>query len=283
MKTLPDHIHLRNGSSSLWISRSLDAQSALRLFTDPDALFSRPQCKLIKDQRKIKVGRVPLEMGGGLGRVYLKRYNAFSWRYRFVSLLVSSAALRSWAGAGILMGADFRTGKPVAAVECRSWGMLTKSFYIAEEIPSGSTVNGHWREKLKDLKGAEGFRQRRIFLGALAALFRSLHAMGIYHNDLKDANIFVCRDENILEGSFYLLDLEGIRRFRHLGERRRVKNLVQLNRTMGRMLSNTKKIYFLKIYLDGIFSDGTIKREWIRRIIKVSEREDRRSLRKTLG
>ena len=283
MKTLPDHIHLRNGSSSLWISRSLDAQSALRLFTDPDALFSRPQCKLIKDQRKIKVGRVPLEMGDGLGRVYLKRYNAFSWRYRFVSLLVSSAALRSWAGAGILMGANFRTGKPVAAVECRSWGMLTKSFYIAEEIPSGSTVDGHWREKLRDLRGAEGFRQRRVFLGALAALFRSLHGMGIYHNDLKDANIFVCQDENILEGYFYLLDLEGIRRFRHLAERRRVKNLVQLNRTMGRMLSNTEKIYFLKIYLGRVFSDGTIKREWIRRIIKVSEREDRRSLRKTLG
>ncbi len=137
--------------------------------------------------------------------------------------------------------------------------------------------------KLRDLKGAEGFRQRRIFLGALAALFRSLHEMGIYHNDLKDANIFVRRDENIQEGSFYLLDLEGIRRFRHLGERRRVKNLVQLNRTMGRMLSNTKKIYFLKTYLGEIFSDGTIKREWIRRIIKVSEREDRRSLRRTLG
>jgi len=283
VENLPDHIHLRNGSSSLWISRSLDAQSALRLFTEPDALFSHPQCKLIKDQRKIKVGRIPLEMGGTLGRIYLKRYNAFSWRYRFVSLFASSAALRSWVGAGILMGADFRTGKPVGAVECRSWGMLTKSFYIAEEIPSGSTVDGHWRDKLRDLRGAEGFRQRRIFLGALAALFRSLHEMGIYHNDLKDANIFVCQDEIIREGSFYLLDLEGIRKFRHLGDRRRVKNLVQLNRTMGRMLSNAKKIYFLKTYLGRIFSDGKIKREWIRRINKVSEREDKRSLRKTLG
>ena len=283
MKTLPDHIHLRNGSSSLWISRSFDAQLALRLFTDPDTLFSHPQCKLIKDQRKIKVGRVPLEMGDGLRRIFLKRYNAFSWRYRFVSLLVSSAAIRSWAGAGILMGADFRTGKPVAAVECRSWGMLTKSFYIAEEIPSGSTLDRHWREKLRELGGAEGFRQRRVFLAALAALFRSLHEMGIYHNDLKEANIFVCRDEDIQEASFYLLDLEGIRQFRHLGERRRVKNLVQLNRTMGRMLSNTNKVYFLKTYLGGIFSDGSLKREWIRRILKVSEREDKRSLRKTLG
>jgi len=249
----------------------------------PDALFSHPQCQLIKDQRKIKVGRVPLEMGGGLGHIYLKRYNAFSWRYRMVSLFVSSAALRSWVGAGILMGADFRTGEPVAAVECRSWGMLTKSFYIAEEIPSGSTVDGHWRERLMNLRGSEGFCQRRSFLGALAGLFRSLHEMGIYHNDLKDANIIVCSDDKNGEGSFYLLDLEGIRRFRHLGERRRVKNLVQLNRTMGRMLSNTKKIYFLKTYLGRIFSNGKIKREWIRRIIKVSERKDRRSLRKTLG
>jgi serine/threonine protein kinase len=181
------------------------------------------------------------------------------------------------------MGANFRTGKPVAAVECRSWGMLTKSFYIAEEIPSGSTVVSHWREKLRDLGGAEGFRHRRVFLAALAGLFRSLHEVGIYHNDLKEANIFVCRDEDIQEGSFHLLDLEGIRRFRHLGERRRVKNLVQLNRTMGRMLSNTKKIYFLKTYLGRIFSDGSLKREWIRRIIKVSEREDKRSLRKASG
>lgn len=283
MKTLPDHIHLRNGSSSLWISRSFDTQLALRLFADPDTLFSHPQCKLIKDQRKIRVGRVPLEMGDGRRRIFLKRYNAFSWRYRFVSLLVSSAAIRSWAGAGILMGANFRTGKPVAAVECRSWGMLTKSFYIAEEIPSGTTADGYWGEKLRDLGGAEGFRQRRVFLAALAALFRSLHEMGIYHNDLKGANIFVCHDEDIQEGSFYLLDLEGIRRFRHLGERRRIKNLVQLSRTMGRTLSNTKRIYFLKNYLGRIFFDGSLKREWIRRILKVSEREDKRSLRKTLG
>ena len=283
MKTLPNHILLKNGSSSLWISRSLDAQLAIRLFADPDALFAHPQCKLIKDQKKIKVGRIPMELGNGSSHIYLKRYNAFSCRYRFVSLLVSSAALRSWAGAGILTGADFRTGKPVAAVECRSWGMLTKSFYIAEEIPSGSTVDGHWRDELRDMKGAQGFRQRRIFLEALAALFRSLHEMGIYHNDLKGANIFVCRNEDIREGSFYLLDLERIRKFRHLSKRRRIKNLVQLNRTMERVMSNTKKIYFLKSYLGRVFSNEEIKREWIKRIIKMSEREDERSLRKTLG
>ena len=283
MKTLPDHIHLRNGSSSLWISRSFDTQLALRLFADPDTLFSHPQCKLIKDQRKIRVGRVPLEMGDGLRRIFLKRYNAFSCRYRLVSLLVSSAAVRSWAGAGILMGANFRTGKPVAAVECRSWGMLTKSFYIAEEIPSGSTLDEHWRDELRDMKGAQGCRQRRVFLAALAALFRSLHETGIYHNDLKGANIFVCRDEDIREGSFCLLDLERIRRFRHLSERRRIKNLVQLNRTTGRTMTNATKIYFLKAYLGRVFSDANIRRKWIKKIIKLSEREDKRSLRKTSG
>lgn len=283
MKTLPDHIHLKNGSSSLWISRSLDAQSALRLFSDPDTLFAHPQCKLIKDQKKIKVGRVPMELGNSSSHIYLKRYNAFSWRYRFVSLLVSSAALRSWSGAGILTGADIRTGKPLAAVECRSWGMLTKSFYIAEEIPGGSTVDVHWRDELRDMKGAQGFRQRRFFLEALASLFRSLHEMGIYHNDLKGANIFVCRVKDIRKGSFYLLDLERIRRFRYLSERRRIKNLVQLNRTTGRTMTNATKLYFLKVYLGRVFSDAKKKRDWAKRIIKVSEREDKRSLRKTMG
>lgn len=280
MQSYPKHLFVRRGSSSLWIAPELDGDPQLGLLADPDHLFSLSQCEIIKDQRKIKVGRVRVEIGGKMRGIYLKRYNVFSWRYKLGSLLTPSGAFRSWAGAGILLSAGFRTGQPLAAVECRSWGMLTKSFYLSEEIPRSKTADVYWREELTPLGGLDGFFRRRQFLARLAKLFRSLHALSIYHNDLKDANILVRSGNSDPEESFYLMDLEGIRKYRHLNRRRQIKNLVQLNRTMGKFLRQTEKLYWLKTYLGAVFFDRGAKRKWIRRVLKESARRDRRSLRK---
>jgi serine/threonine protein kinase len=274
-------VHLQTGSTSIWVSQDLRREAEIEPLANPDLLFSHPQCEIIKDQKKIKVGRIPLEIGGKVKAVYLKRYNAFSWRYRLGSLFVTSGARRSLAGANTLTRAGFLTGRPIAAVECRCWGMLTKSFYISEEVPGGKTVDLYWQEELIPVRGKEGFRRRRGFLKALALLFRFLHERNIYHNDLKDANILVCPGENRAGESFYLLDLEGIRSYRRLNRRRQVKNLVQLHRTMGRFLERNEGLYWLKVYLRDLFSDSGERRKWIGRILRESDRRDRRSRRKT--
>ncbi len=280
MKFLPNPATVKIGSSFLWINPELDEDPQIRLLADPDTLFSSPECEIVKDQRKIRVGRVPLTVGGKVRRIYLKRYNAFSWRYRLGSLFAPSAASRSWVGARVLLGAGFRTGEPLAAVECRSWGVLTKSFYLSEEIPGGETADTYWREELVPIQGSEGFFRRRNFFRGLAGLFRSLHERGIYHNDLKDANILVSSNDRSGTESFFLLDLEGIRQYRCLSSRRQVKNLVQLNRTMGRFLRRTEKLYWLREYLGDRFLDRKEKRKWISKILQGSARGDRRSLRK---
>ncbi len=264
----------------MWLPGHLHNDPNLSLLADPDRLLAMPQCEIVKDQKKIKVGRVPVEVGGEIRRVYLKRYNTFSWRYRLGSLFVRSGAFRSWLGAGILMNAGFHTAKPIAAVERRSWGMLTGSFYLSEEIPAARTVDDFWNQDLLPAGGVEGSRRRREFLNSLAKLFRSLHEIGIYHNDLKDANILFCSDNGQQGGSFYLLDLEGIRSYRRLSGRRRLKNLVQLNRTMGKYLRWPERLYLLKVYLGNSFFDRGEKRKWIQRVLRGSERGDRRSLRK---
>ncbi|MFQ5917483.1 MAG: lipopolysaccharide kinase InaA family protein [Candidatus Binatia bacterium] len=264
----------------MWLPRHLYNDPNLSLLADPDRLFDMPQCEIIKDQKKIRVGRVPVEFGGERRRVYLKRYNAFSWRYRLGSLFVQSGAFRSWLGAGILMNAGFHTAKPIAAVERRSWGMLTRSFYLSEEIPTARTVDDYWNQDLLPTGGVKGSRRRREFLNSLARLFRSLHETGIYHNDLKDANILFCSDKGNQDGSFYLLDLEGIGSYRNLSGRRRLKNLVQLNRTMGKYLRLSERLYLLKVYLGNAYFDRGVKRKWIQRVLRGSERGDRRSLKK---
>jgi len=273
-------IFLKVGGACMWISDHLCNDPNLSFLAEPDGLFAMPQCEIIKDQKKIKVGRVPLEVGGERKNIYLKRYNAFSWQYRLGSLFAPSGAFRSWLGAGILMNAGFNTAKPVAAVERRSWAMLTRSFYLSEEIPAARTVDSYWKENLLPIGGVGGVRRRRDFLNGLARLFRSLHGVGIYHNDLKDANIIFSSDNGKQDESFYLLDLEGIRRFRYLSRRRRLKNLVQLNRTMGNYLRSSEKLYGMKVYLGDTFFNRRKKRTWINKILEESDRRDRRSLKK---
>jgi len=281
VETFPDQVFLRKGSSSIWIASGFDGGSELDWLVNPDILFSLPGCEIVKDQQKIKVARAHVKLGGQIRQIYVKRYNAFSWRYRLFSVFGRSAAFRAWIGAEILRRAGFKTGSPIAAVECRSWWMLTKSFYISEAIPSAKTVDIYWTAEVATLGGREGFARRRSFLNALADLFRHLHEEGIYHNDLKDVNILVSDGDGRQEYSFFLLDLEGVRRYPRLKLRRRTKNLVQLNRTMRTKLRRSDRLYWLKAYLGKNYLDRELSEKWLKRILDESRRSDVRSVRKT--
>ena len=46
-----------------------------------------------------------------------------------------------------------------------------------------------WRETMSFQLTQEGVGSRRAFLTTLGSLFHTLHSQGVYHNDLKDANI----------------------------------------------------------------------------------------------
>ncbi len=265
----------RRGSLSLHVVRTLTKDLMRNLAADPDRLFDQPGCEIIKDQKKIKVARVNIEIQGNVKRVYLKRYNSFSWRYRFGSLFQESGALKSLNGAAILSESGIRTARPLAAVDSRSWGMLNRSFFLSEEIANGKTADAYWREELLTIKGKDGTQRRKRFLQGIGELFRCLHQQDVYHNDLKDANILVRPDFSAAGEHFYLLDLEGIRRYRKLNRRRQTKNLVQLNRTLGKYLRATEKLRFLESYLGPLFSNRIDKRDWVASVLRQSGRLDR--------
>jgi serine/threonine protein kinase len=269
----------RLGKSRIWADSSLLASVDPEILADPDQLFGRTDCKLFKDEQKVKVGRVVLDINGVSTGVYLKRYNSFSLRYRVASLVVVSRALKSFRGTEILSRAGISTATPLAVIEFRSGGMLDSSFFLSREVPLAKTVDAYWRENLTPLAGVERFRSRRKFLAALAALVVDLHERRIYHNDLKDANILVKDSSSGVR--FSLLDVEGVRRCWYLSRRRRVKNVVQLNRTLGKFLSRTGKLFFLNSYLRRRSNEKRTKRRWIVDILDATRSAIRRSLSKT--
>jgi hypothetical protein len=281
VKELPEFLCLTSGKRSIWIDRLLAETELLRLLNSPDRLLEQADCEIIKDQTKIKIGRLSLTIDGRRRTVYIKRYNAFSWRRRVASLLfVRSGGVAALRGGAILKTAGISVARPLAAVESRGYGSPQESFFISEEIDGGRTVDNYWVEELTAIPGPQGYRRRRIFLRGLAGLLSRLHEHKIYHNDLKDANI-VIRVAAPGGDGFFLLDLEGVRRCWYVSGRRRIKNLVQLNRTLGKFLSQTQKLFFLDAYLGSNVPTSQVRRRWIRHILDATARADRRFSYKT--
>jgi tRNA A-37 threonylcarbamoyl transferase component Bud32 len=264
----------KRGGTTIWISRVCADPAFVDALADADRLLEDAACDVIKDQKKIKVGRLALTIAGEQRSVYIKRYNAFSLRYRLLSAFSQSGALRSLRGAAVLAEIGVPTARPLAAIEMRVCGTLRASFFVSEEIAGGKTANAYWMATLRDFADCEGFKRRRAFLRQLAAMFRLLHAGGVYHNDLKEANIMVVEGGNDVSVKFFLLDLEGVRRYSSLSERRRVKNLIQIYRTLGTHLSRSQRSYFLKSYLGDSFGDRKLKRDLIEVVLRRARRVD---------
>lgn len=278
MPKFADFILRRRGRASIWIDPTLAIDSVIDKIADPDRLLQQSDCEIIKDQLKIKVGCVPMRLKNRQLRVYVKRYNAFSWRYRMGSVFAQSGAFRALSGAQVLAEAGVATARPIAAVEERQWRLLTRSFYLTEEIQESKISIRFWVEELAAIPGATGMRRRRAFLMVLSQLFARLHRENIYHNDLKDFNILVAPRNAGDQLELFLLDLEGVRRCGALSRRRRIKNLVQINRTLGKCLSRTQRARFLKSYLENLGSAAGQRKTWARDIEQASRALDRQKL-----
>jgi len=270
----PDFILHKTGNAAIWIDRRFADQHFVQRLADADTLFAEPRSSVVKDQKKIKVGRIKLQIAGAAHSLYIKRYNVFSLRYKLVSPLMRSGAFRALQGAAILRAANIPIATPIAAVENRRRGALVKSFFLSQEIVGGKTIDVYWRDELTKVGSREGRVSRRCFLEELAVLFATLHGRDIYHNDLKDANILAVPDHSNRPLRLFLLDLEGVRRYKSLSPTRRIKNLVQLNRTFGRSLRRVEKLIFVKKYLGPKFFQRQCKRKLIASVLIESRRLD---------
>src|SRR5262249_30166595 len=217
---------VRAGRLRVWLAPGVDPRVAIAPDADPDRLLTGPECRVVKLQRKVMVGRVATPAGS----LYVKRYNVHAWRIALGSIGRASPARQAFVAARVLTALGFGVPQVVAAVEDRRLGMLRRSFFLTREVAGALTADRYWAA----LEGAPAVERRR-FARRLGDLFRRLHAAGVYHNDLKDMNVLVRQG---LDGPDpVLLDLERVRIAGPVSRRRRIKNLVQLERTLGRAAS----------------------------------------------
>jgi len=259
---------VRRGPVRAWIAPGTALGEVIAPDADADVLLTRPDCRIVKLQRKVVVGRIATADGV----LWVKRYTVFAARVALASVGRASPAFGAWAGAAALAARGFATPEVVAAIEFRRAGMLVKSFFVTREVPDAETADRRWAEILADPVADRRRRHRRALARALGRLFGALHTAGVYHNDLKDVNVLVQGPPE--EPRLVLLDLERVRVQAAVPWRRRVKNLVQLDRTLGRAATRADRARFLDAYLEGR-RDRALRRRWAGAVRTSAAAKDR--------
>jgi hypothetical protein len=254
------------------VAPGIDLRIAVGPDGDPDRLLTHPRCRIVKFQPKVAVGAVE----SAIGPLYVKRYNRHAWRVVLGSLRRPSPAFTAFANARELVARGFAVPEVVAAVEFRYGGFCTRSFFVTRTVENADTADLHWQALRAQPDGPSRRRDRRGFALALGDLFRRLHAAGVYHNDLKDVNVLV-RGPSTSPG-WVLLDLERVQFRAALDPRRRTKNLVQLERTLGRAASRSDRLRFLRAYL-GPGADRAQRREWAGAVLGAADTKERQRQR----
>ncbi len=243
-----DDILVRDGKMKILLNVSYAYGEVLDSLSKVGNLLNGSQCAVIKDQKKVKVGHTSLRCKDVSAECYIKQYKAFSLRKKLEGIFLPSRISRAWEGARLLLARGIRTAEPIAAIEMRRFGLLQESYYVSKAIPE-SEISVHYFEKEFGAQSPNSVRRRREFVRALARFFRSLHQENIYHSDLKDYNILVSAGDGPNPYAFWLLDVECVGRFGPIGGRRRLKNLIQINKTLGEKMKLTDRLAFLKEYL----------------------------------
>ena len=209
------------------------------------------------------------------GAVVVKHHRLDTWRRWGDALLQGSPARRAWHGAQLLQAWGFPVPQPLAVVEKRVAGTVRESVYCCEGLLTQVPLDVYWRERQPHWP----LQQRRTFLRALAEFLRTFHAAGLYAGDMRDANLLV-EEQGDTHWKFYLVDLDRVVHHAPLGQRRRLKNLVQLERTLGRSARVSERLFFLYHYLGNPPPSRAQRRALLRRLVRLRERKDREYARR---
>lgn len=208
-----------------------------------DALMAAAEFRTVKNEAKTRAGLVAV----GERQIFIKRFETRSWADGLIERIRGSRAARSLTGAALLADAGFARPAPLAALKMRCAGSVRAGYLLSEALSVARTLSQFVDRRL----GAErrDFRWRREVSRRVAGEVRRLHESGLYSSDLQETNLMLDQGRDGLR--IYFVDLDGFRRLGRVSWRRRERNLIQLDRSVGRFLSRAERLRFLYDYLGG--------------------------------
>ena len=225
-----------------------------RLVERADELIAGAGFRALKAEGRTLAGVLEIP---GRAPVFLKRTRERSWTSGIAARGAGSRAARAIAGARILASAAIPHPEPLAAMDQISAGAVRTSFLISEALLEADSLS-RFALGPGEIKGRDARRRRRI-LAAVAREVRRMHDAGIYTRDLQETNVMVA-EGGADEFRIWFIDLEDFRRTGQVSRARRIRNLVHLDRSIGRFLCRAARLAFLYDYLGARPARGCARR-----------------------
>jgi len=233
-------------------------KSLASALADPEGLVGSPSARVFKRNPRSTVALVTVDDAS----LAVKIFNESRLDRRLLRWFVGSAARRVARSSDRLGTAGFSVPPLVAVLEQPAGLMRSRSCIVTMAVDDGRRADEAWRSLTRT--------QRMRFARQLAEYARRLHGNGFYPQDLRVDNLLVRSSDE--RWTFVLVDLDRVRQYRRLTWRRRRKNLVQIDRSLGRYARSTEKLCFLRQYC------GAVSHDELRRIVGeiriASQRKD---------
>jgi Lipopolysaccharide kinase (Kdo/WaaP) family len=237
-----------------------------------DELMASPDFRVLKSEARTRAGIIDLP---GAGPAFIKRVEVSSWSRGVYARLRGSSAARSLAGAAMLKAQGLAHPEPFAAMDLYQAAAIRASYLVSRALVNADSLS-RFMLGPGEIKGRNVHRRKQIS-DTVAAQIRRLHESGLYTRDLQETNIMVEDNE---QGGFnvYFIDLEDFRRAANVSWKRRITNLVHLDRSIGRFLCRAARLDFLYSYL-GHRPDRAAARKIVAEVKAAREAIDRRKRR----
>jgi tRNA A-37 threonylcarbamoyl transferase component Bud32 len=237
-----------------------------------DELMASPNFRVLKSEARTRAGFIEVP---GASPAFIKRVEVPSWSRGVFERIRGSRAARSLAGAAMLKAHGLAHPEPLAAMDLHQAGAIRASYLVSRALVNADSLS-RFMLGPGEIKGRNVHRRKQIS-DTVATQIRRLHESGLYTRDLQETNVMV---ENNEQGGFnvYFIDLEDFRRVAKVSWKRRILNLVHLDRSIGRFLCRAARLDFLYSYL-GHRPDRAAAREIVAEVKAAREAIDRRKRR----
>jgi hypothetical protein len=173
--------------------------------------------------------------------VLVKRFDLRGIAHRIKYLPREPRGKRAWAASLTLDAAAVSTPQAVGFVSVTRSGLPLRSYAIHHFLEDAMPARRWIKAQLH--RQPEGMR--KAFSDHLLNTLKQLYALRIYHADTKTSNLLVRSPEDPSKRTFFWIDLECVSFNQIPTQSRILRNLVQLNGSVGSKLSDEDRIDFL--------------------------------------
>jgi tRNA A-37 threonylcarbamoyl transferase component Bud32 len=270
------YVSIRHGPHRGYAVRGLMKSGLSDLLSEADAIFDRPDVRVLKRSPSSTVAEIEWSDGG---RVIVKRFKVRRRSDTWLGLLRPSAALRSWVYGHGLRERGLPTARPLVMFH-RYSGRRPREGYLLTDKIDGAIELHEWARRALAGPAERRTALLRLRVEALARLVRELHHRGLSHRDLKAPNLLTPLDPE--DHRFWLIDLVGVRRRHRVSPRRRALDLSRLHASFREhpLVTRTEKLRFLRTYFNWGLRGKTGWKVWWRLIAEATRAKVARNLRR---